>query len=248
MKIKLSTVYLVVFVLGVLTAGILTGIYGNDIGVLVSYGFLGAYGIMILVNAVMIERISTLKVEPSEKKKEPTAQEIKDLPDTLGKDEESTPEEVSDKIEPLKEPEEIKEETPKEEPKKIQLSKEEAERFDKIALYIKGNLEKGHDLKKITEVLQKVYTAEMINFVLDNAFKVKEPELPDLGEPEEVKEEITDETKENKEQHEATANLKDPDKKKFKEKSEEFKCEKCGQVLRTAGILRNHIRLSKKCK
>ena len=58
MKIKISWVYLVLYVLGVLTAGIITGIYGSSVGMWVSYCFLAAYGTMILINAVMIEKIA----------------------------------------------------------------------------------------------------------------------------------------------------------------------------------------------
>lgn len=171
MKIKLSWVYLVLYVFGVLTAGILTGIYGNSIGVWISYCFLAAYGIMILVNAVMIEKIVDVKVEVAEEKLTP--EQIKELPETLGeKKVEETTLETKD--------------VPPEPPKQVQLSEEELKTVQKVAVYIKENLEKGHKLEKIREILEKVYTTELIDFVLKNALKVEEPELPDMGEPEEI--------------------------------------------------------------
>ena len=180
MKIKLSTVYLVLYVLGVLCAGILTGIYGNDIGVWISYGFLAAYGIMIMINAVMTEKIASLKIENYSGKEQLTPEQIKELPKELGEGKvkkvgEATLQEVDVPPEP-----------PKEEPNKVQLSEEDIKRAKTVALYIKDNLEKGHKLEKIRNILEKAYTPEFIDFVLETAFQVKEPELPDMGEPEEV--------------------------------------------------------------
>ena len=235
MNIKLSTVYLVLFVLGVLAAGTLTGIYGNDIGIWVSYSFLAAYGIMILINAVMTEKISILKVEAYEEKKEMTPEQINDLPKELGDGEEKKIGETTL---------ETKEEPIKEEPKKVQLSEEQLKTAKKIANYIKDNLEKGHKIEKIREILEKVYKPEDIDFVLQNAFKVEEPELPDMGEPE--KEEavtpknLDAEIAENKKQHEATENLK--------KTKEGVKCPKCGKICKSKGSLKNHQRLSKKCQ
>ena len=112
MKINLSTVYLVLFVLGSLAAGILTGIYGNDMGIYISYSFLGAYGIMIMVNAVRTEKIASVKVESYDSKEELTPEQIKELPKELGEEEgkkggETTLEtvDVSDEMDPVIEPE-----------------------------------------------------------------------------------------------------------------------------------------------
>ena len=225
MKIKVSMVYLVLYVLGVLAAGILMGIHGNDIGIWISYSFIAAYGIMILFNATMIERVASVKVESYDRGEELTPEQIKELPDKLGEGEEkkvgeTTLEELDMPLEP-----------PKEEPKKVQLSEEELKRAQKVAAYIKENLDKGHSLQNIREILEKAYTPEFIDFVLKNAFKVEEPELPDMGEPEEM---VTPE------------NL-DEEIKKPKAK-EGFKCEKCGKVCKGKGALKNHMRLSKKCQ
>ncbi|KKM71225.1 hypothetical protein LCGC14_1432780 [marine sediment metagenome] len=183
MKIKVSIVYFILYVLGVIAAGVLTGIYGNDISIYISYGFLAAYGIMILINATIIERISSIKVESYEQPNQLTPEQIKELPDKLGKGEEkkvgeTTLEEMDAPPEP---PQGLKEE-----PKKVQLSEEEIKTIQKVSLYIKDNLEKGHTLEKIREILEKVYTPELIDFVLQNALQIKEPELPDMGEPEEI--------------------------------------------------------------
>ena len=249
MKVKLSTVYLVVFVLGILAAGILTGIYGNEIGIWINYSFLAAYGIMIMINAVMTEKIASVNVEAYEEKKELTPEDIKELPKELGEEkkvEEPTSESVDVPAKP--EPTEPLEEPQKEEQKKIQLTPEQIKMANNIVEYVSKNLKKGHKLDKIKEILKKAYTSEFIDFVLENTV-VNEPELPDMGEPEEevTPETLSDKVKENKEQYEATKDLKKPNKKIIKE-NKEFKCEKCGKVLRTAGILRNHMRLSKKCR
>ena len=175
--IKISWVYLVLYVLGVLAAGILTGIYGNEIGIWISYGFLAAYGIMIMVNTVMTEKIASVKFEAYDEKKELTPEQIKELPEELGKGKEKKVGETTLKLDVPPEP-------PKEEPKKVQLSEEQLKTVQKVAVYIKDNLEKGHSLEKIREILEKAYTPELIDFVLQNAIKVEEPELPDMGEPE----------------------------------------------------------------
>ncbi len=188
MKIKVSIVYLVLYVLGVITAGVLTGIYGNSIGIWISYGFLGVYGIMILINAALIEKISTVKLEAVEGQDELTPEQIKELPDTLGKGEEKKVGEAT--LETLDEPLE----PPKEEPKKVQLSEEQIKMANDIIEYVSKNLKKGHKLEKIKESLEKAYTKEFINFVLENIV-VKEPELPDMGEPEEA---VTPEVKPTK--------------------------------------------------
>ena len=225
MKIKLSTVYLVLFVLGVIAAGVITGVYGNDVGIRVSYSFIAAYGIMIMINAVMTEKIASVKVEAYDDKNELTPEQIKELPGKLGEGQENKVGETT--LQEL----DIPPEPPKEEPKKVQLSEEDAKRANTIATYINENLEKGHKLEKIKEILEKAYTPEFIDFVINNAFKAKEPELPDMGEPEE---EVTTETL-NKE-------IKKP---KVKE---EFKCPKCGKVCKNKGALKNHMRLSQKCQ
>ena len=82
MKIKVSWIYLVLYVLGVLAAGVLTGVYGNEIGLWIAYSFLGAYGIMILINATLIEKISEVKVEAVTDKEE--LPDSSELPDSLG--------------------------------------------------------------------------------------------------------------------------------------------------------------------
>ncbi len=243
MKIKVSVVYLVLFVLGVIAAGVITGVYGNDVGIWISYGFIAAYGIMIMINAVMTEKIASVNVETYDSKEEITPEKIKELPKELGQGEEKkTGESTLETIDVPPEP-------PKEEPKKVQLSEEQLKTVNKIVLYIKGNLEKGHTLEKIRVILEKAYTPELIDFVLKNALKVEEPELPDMGEPEV---EVTPETlnaeiEENKEQHEATQDLKNP-KTKEERLKKGFKCEKCGKVCKNKGSLKNHMRLSKKCQ
>ncbi len=237
MKVKISTVYLVLFVLGVIAAGVITGVYGNEIGIWISYSFLAAYGIMIIVNAVMTEKIASVKVETYDDKKI-TAEQIKDLPDKLGEGEEkvvgeSTLEELDLPPEP---PQEIKEE-----PKKVQLTEEQTKMANNIVKYINENLKKGHKLDKIKAILEKAYTKEFIDFVLQNTV-AKEPELPDMGEPEDsvTPETLNAEITENKEQHEATANLK--------KTKEGVKCPKCGKSCKSKGSLKNHQRLSKKCQ
>ncbi len=245
MKLKLSVVYLVMYVLGVLAAGILTGIYGNDIGIWISYSFIAAYGIMILFNATMIEKVATIKFVSGDKKEELTSEQIKSLPGELGKGEENkvgetalhesdVPPEPPLGLEPLPEP-------VKEEPKKVQLSEEQLKMANNIISYVNENLKKGHKLDKIRAILEKAYTSEFIDFVLKNTV-TKEPELPDMGEPEEIvtPKTLDAEIKENKEQHEATENIKSP--------KDKTKCPKCGKSFKTAGVLRNHMRLSKKCQ
>ncbi len=150
-------IYLVVYVVGILAAGILTGIYGKEIGIWISYCFLAAYGIMILANATLIEKMSEFNVIAEEDKEtgEP-------LPENLGE-------------------EKIGEAVIREEPQKP--SEEDIKRLEKITAYIKTNLDKGHKIEKIREPLDKTYGKDSIDWVLENAFK--EPELPDLGKPEE---------------------------------------------------------------
>lgn len=196
MKINLSTVYLVLFVLGSLAAGILTGIYGNDMGIYISYSFLGAYGIMIMVNAVRTEKIASVKVESYDSKEELTPEQIKELPKELGEGEgkkvgETTLEtvDVSDEMDPVIEPEPSPEPV-KEEPKKVQLTEEQVKMANNIISYVDENLKKGHKLDKIKSNLIKIYTEEFVDFVLKSTV-AKEPELPDMGEPEE---EVTPET------------------------------------------------------
>ena len=237
MKVKISMVYLVVLVLSFLAVGTLTGIYGVDIGVWVSYSLLGMYGIMILINSILIEKIAGLKVETYYDKKI-TTEQIKDLPNTLGKREEKEVGEST--LESVDVPDKVEQET--EEPKEVKLSEEDAKRANKVALYIKDNLEKGHKLDKIKEILEKAYTKEFIEFVIQNAFKEEEPQLPDMGVPEEsvTSETLNAEIAENKEQHEATENLK--------KTKEGVKCPKCGKTCKSKGSLKNHRRLSKKCQ
>ncbi len=168
MKVKSSVVYLVLYSLGIITAGILTGIYGSEVGVWVSYCFIAVYGAMIIFNSVMIEKISELRLVSSE---EPSKEQIKELPDELGE------KKIGEAV--------IEEVDVPEEPKKAQLTEEQAKIFNKIAAYIKQNLDKGHSLEKIRGVLDKIYKPGEIDFVIKNAFKIEEPELPDLGEPKE---------------------------------------------------------------
>ncbi len=232
MKIRISLIYLIVFVLGVITAGILTGIYGSDVGVWISYSFLAFYGIVILFNITVLERLTEIKVESYEdEKKELTPEQAKSLPDTLGGEEKKIEEETVPPIEPPKE----------EQKKQVKLSEEDLARVKKVATYIKENLEKGHSLEKIREPLDKAYKPEFIEFVLQNAFKFEEPELPDLGEPEEV---VTPETLDDeiKKQPEVITPIEKPKLKK------EVKCPKCGKVCKSKGTLKNHMRLSKKCQ
>ena len=163
-------VYLVLYSLGIITAGILTGIYGTGIGTWVSYSFIVVYGAMIIFNVAMIEKISELRISSSE---EPlTNEQIKELPDELGEKKvgEAIIEEVDVPEEPVEE-------------QKVPLSEEQTKIFNKIAAYIKQNLDKGHSLEKIRGVLDKIYKPEEIDFVIKNAFKIEEPELPELGEP-----------------------------------------------------------------
>ena len=128
----------------------------------------------------MIEKIAKVDFGFSDKE-EITPEQIKELPNELGGEKKLG--------EPTLEEVDVPPEPPKEE--KVQLSEEEIKRVQKVALYIKDNLEKGHKIEKIKEILEKAYTPEFIDFVLKNAFKSEEPELPDLGEPEEI---VTPET------------------------------------------------------
>ncbi len=200
MKIKVSWIYLVLFVLGVIAAGAITGIFGEGVGIWVSYSFLGAYGIAILINAVLIEKVSL-----------ETVMKNTTLPESLGETKfgENTLETMEDPSEP-----------PKEEPKK--LSEEEIKVVQKIGNYIKDNLDKGHKLETIRAPLDKVYGVKAVDWVLQNAIKVEEPELPDLGEPEEIvtPETLKEEVKETKKRPGR------PKKTKKKEKAEEPKEEK----------------------
>ena len=240
MKIKVSIVYLVLYVLGIIAAGVLTGIYGNDISIWISYGFLVVYGIMILINATITERVANIKIESSKEPDQLTPQQIKDLPSKLGEGEEkkvgeTTLETRDTPLPPIPQPPlpppEIKEEGRK-------LTEAELEVVEKIAKYIKLNLEKGHKLETIRAPLDKAYGAKAVDWVLQNAIKVAEPELPDLGDPElpdlgEPEEIVTPKT------------LNKDIKKQSKDK---IKCDKCGKTFKAEGYLKNHIRLSKKCQ
>ena len=232
MKIKVSIVYLVLYVLGVIAAGVLTGIYGNDMSIWISYGFLAAYGIMILINATIIERVAKVKIETSEEPSDLTPEQIKSLPPTLGKGEEKKVGETTLETRdvplppiptPPLPPSEIKEEQP-------QMSEEDKKTMQKILDYIETNLGKGHSLDKIKNGLVSVgYNSEAIDKIIKASVVFKEPELPDLGEPEEI---VTPKTLD----------------KEIKESKGNFKCDKCGKTFKAEGYLKNHMRLSKKCQ
>ncbi len=181
MKIKLSIVYLVLLVLGIIGAGFLTGVYGENIGIWVSYSFLAFYGMIIMVLLNMVEKIASVKVEVEG---ELTPEQASSLPNELGKEKkvgETTLEERDVPPEPpIEPPKELPEPTEEPEEEKVKLSQEDIARIKKVATYIQTNLEKGHSLEKIRGILEKAYTKEFIDFVLG---QFKEPELPDLGEP-----------------------------------------------------------------
>ncbi len=233
MKIKVSIVYLVLYVLGVIGAGVLTGIYGNDISIWISYGFLAVYGIMILINTTIIEKVAEVKVESSKEPSELTPEQIQSLPSKLGEGEQAKAGETT--IETIDAPPEPPPELKQEQRK---LTEEEIKVVEKIAKYIKDNLEKGHPIETIRKPLDKAYGTKAVDFVLQNAIKVEEPELPDLGEPElpdlgEPEEIVTPKTL---------------DKDIKKQSKEKFECDKCGKTFKASGYLKNHKRLSKKCQ
>lgn len=229
MKIKMSIVYLVLLVLGFIAAGVLTGIYGNDIGIWVSYSFIGVYGMMIIANAIVIEKVSSIKIESSEVSNELTPEQIKSLPSKLGEGEEKK---VGETMLEENHIEEIKKEEleARENREKAQLDEKQKKTLMDMAKYVKENVEKGHPVEKVREAMIKGgYTEEAVDFVISKVVVAKEPELPDLGEPEEVTVETLDED--------------------IKKKSkEEFKCEPCGKTFKKAHLLKNHMRLSKKCQ
>ncbi len=231
MKIKVSIVYLVLYVLGIIGVGILTGIYGDSISMWVSYGFLAVYGIMIMTNATLIERVSEVKTE----KEQEVPGDIGELPSSLGAEKKLGEATIETRESPLP-PKEIKEEA-KEETRK--LTEAEIKIVEKIAKYVKDNLEKGHDLETIRKPLDKIYGTQAVDFVLQKAIKVQEPELPDLGESElpdlgEPEEVVTPKT------------LDDDIKNESKTKG--FKCSKCGKTFKKSHLMKNHMRLSKKCQ
>ena len=225
----MSIVYLVLLVLGFIAAGVLTGIYGNDIGIWVSYSFIGVYGMMIIANAIVIEKVSSIKIESSEVSNELTPEQIKSLPSKLGEGEEKK---VGETMLEENHIEEIKKEEleARENREKAQLDEKQKKTLMDMAKYVKENVEKGHPVEKVREAMIKGgYTEEAVDFVISKVVVAKEPELPDLGEPEEVTVETLDED--------------------IKKKSkEEFKCEPCGKTFKKAHLLKNHMRLSKKCQ